>query len=409
MLSCVYRTTIALLLSYILLIAPTAAQEPYRLQPGDVIAFSVLALPNLNRMMRVSPDGEINVPLVGRVPAADRTLAEIEARIREALVDAVYRPRVDGDELLIVVRPDEVSLEVAEFRPIHVMGEVARPGEQAFRAGLTVRRAISVAGGLLTTRPVPTADLITQEANLTADYQSVLAQYIAAAANLSRLQAELAGSTTIADDAALSSDMPEGSVMQVRQTAQEQLDAQIAFAGSEKAYIQNAIQQNGQRIAVLREQQRQEQEGVDADTAEFARIQQLASQQAVQATRVTEARRQLLLSSTRALSTKVELSAVEIRQADLIRSLERFDEQRRIAVLGELRDATQNIAGIRARLQALLTRLSLPATTDVQPPLRIMIYRRDGGRERGFTADLDAVVQPGDAIEISYGQDAAPG
>lgn len=406
MLSRFHRSTIAVLL-LVLWTAPSAAQDVYKVQPGDVLEFTVVALPNLHKMMRVSPDGDINVPLIGRVPVANQTLADVETHIKAAMEDAVYRQRVDGDELVLAVRPDEISLEIAEFRPVYVLGAVSRPGEIQFRAGMTVRRAIAMTGGLAG-GGAPAQDQTALAATINADYGASVAQYIAAAANLARLTAELSGSTTIASGEPKPIGLPEQAVAQIAQTAQAQLDAQVAFNASEKDYIQASIQQNGQRIAVLREQQRQEQEGVEADTAEFSRIQQLASQQAVQPARVTDARRQLLMSSTRALGTKVELAAIEIRQADLIRSLQRFDEQRRISLLGDLRDATQSAATLRARIESLFTRQTAQAAPVVAVQvMSIVIYRREEGGERAVAADLSSIVQPGDAIEISYAEVSA--
>lgn len=399
------------LLACIFAITPAAAQEGYQVQPGDVVEFSVVAIPNLHRLMRVSPDGEINVPLIGRIPAANHSLSEIEAAIREALPDAIYRQRVEGDELLIVVRPEEVSLEIAEFRPIYVMGDVVKPGEQTYRPELTVRRALAVAGGVLDPTPVISGTQAVQLLDLRADYHASLGEYILAAADISRLRAELAGSTEIASDTEWFQALSPDTVAQIRQVAQEQLSARIAFNEGEKAYLQSAIRQNGQRVAVLREQQRQEQEGVDADTAEFLRIQGLASQQSVQVARVTEARRQLLLSSTRSLSTKVELAAVEIRQADLIRELERFDEQRRMAALGELQEATLKARSLRDGLEAAAEGLTMVAglipdtASAASPSLSIMIYRKAGDGEKGFEADLDTAIQPGDVIELSLRED----
>ena len=196
MLSRFHRSTIAVLL-LVLWTAPSAAQDVYKVQPGDVLEFTVVALPNLHKMMRVSPDGDINVPLIGRVPVANQTLADVETHIKAAMEDAVYRQRVDGDELVLAVRPDEISLEIAEFRPVYVLGAVSRPGEIQFRAGMTVRRAIAMTGGLAG-GGVPAQDQTALAATLNADYGASVAQYIAAAANLARLTAELSGSTTIA-------------------------------------------------------------------------------------------------------------------------------------------------------------------------------------------------------------------
>jgi polysaccharide export outer membrane protein/exopolysaccharide production protein ExoF len=48
----------------------------------------------------------------------------------------------------LVEKPD-VSIEVTQFRPFYIVGQVQKPGEYFYRPGMTVLQAMSVAGGLL--------------------------------------------------------------------------------------------------------------------------------------------------------------------------------------------------------------------------------------------------------------------
>lgn len=45
-----------------------------------------------------------------------------------------------------MVTPDQVMLANSEFRPVYLNGDVAKPGEQTFRPGMTVRQAVALAG-----------------------------------------------------------------------------------------------------------------------------------------------------------------------------------------------------------------------------------------------------------------------
>ena len=129
-------------------LSSSEAAEPYKLQPGDVLSFSVAAIPNLKKELTVSAEGLVNVPLIGWINAGGLSVREVEEEVRTALPNAIYRQRVDGDELLVVVRADEVSLEITKYRPVYVSGEVASGGEQTYRPEMTVRQAIALAGGL---------------------------------------------------------------------------------------------------------------------------------------------------------------------------------------------------------------------------------------------------------------------
>jgi polysaccharide export outer membrane protein/exopolysaccharide production protein ExoF len=46
------------------------------------------------------------------------------------------------------VEPPDISVEVVQFRPFYILGDIERPGEYAFRPGLTVLQAVAIAGGM---------------------------------------------------------------------------------------------------------------------------------------------------------------------------------------------------------------------------------------------------------------------
>jgi polysaccharide export outer membrane protein len=357
--------------------------------------------------MLVNLGGEISVPLVGYLAVEGKTIGAIETEVREALTSAVYRQRLNGDELLIVIRPDEVSIEVAEFRPIYIMGSVVRSGEVRFRPNMTARQAASLAGGIVPPPEVDNARVL-QLVQLRAENAALLPQYVRSAADVLRLKAEVAGVDLIEYSPEQFAGVSAETIDEILALARERLTARLAFLAGEKRHLESAIQQNGQRIAVLREQQRQEQEGVDADAAEFARVQALADQQSVQQARVTEARRQLLMSSTRALQTKSELATVEIRQEDLIRQLERLDEQRRVELLADLAEAQTAFTSVSARIDGALAQISLVADDPAQPvedaelQLTVRIYRNSASVETRSDASMDAALLPGDVVEFTY-------
>lgn len=83
----------------------------------------------------VSPDGTIQLPLIGSVPAIGLTLKEIA---RE--VNARYRTRLRGIEVTPV-------LTERAPRFIYVVGEVAQPGQFTLTGPTTSMQAIALAGG----------------------------------------------------------------------------------------------------------------------------------------------------------------------------------------------------------------------------------------------------------------------
>jgi polysaccharide export outer membrane protein len=76
----------------------------------------------------------VSLPLAGTMRAAGRTRAGLEREITRRYGDKLQEP--------------QVTVEVVEFRPFYVMGEVLTPGTYPYRSGLNVLTATTTAGGL---------------------------------------------------------------------------------------------------------------------------------------------------------------------------------------------------------------------------------------------------------------------
>ncbi|PTM98846.1 polysaccharide biosynthesis/export family protein [Mycoplana dimorpha] len=118
--------------------APKAFQEatiqPYRLDSGDRLRITVFEQASLSNTYSVDQAGYIAFPLIGSVPARGKTIQEMESIIAGKLRQGYLRD------------PD-VSIEVANYRSIYIMGEVGQAGQYSYVAGMTVQNAIAVAGG----------------------------------------------------------------------------------------------------------------------------------------------------------------------------------------------------------------------------------------------------------------------
>jgi len=112
----------------------SADQVNYRLAPGDELSINVFDNEDISGDYQVDAGGAISFPLLGKVPAAGRTVEQLAGEITAAL---------DRDYL---VNP-RVSVEVLSFRPIFVIGQVNAPGSFPYSAGMTVRHAVALAGG----------------------------------------------------------------------------------------------------------------------------------------------------------------------------------------------------------------------------------------------------------------------
>lgn len=111
------------------------AQTDYQIGPEDVLIIHVYEEEDLSIEVRVSSDGYITYPLLGRVQAVGLTVYEVEQK----LVDLLAKD--------YLVNP-QVTVFVKEYSSIYVLGEVHKPGPYNLVPNTTLMKAISMAGGL---------------------------------------------------------------------------------------------------------------------------------------------------------------------------------------------------------------------------------------------------------------------
>jgi len=113
------------------------SRKTYLLGPDDAVTIHAMNAPDLSdKPFRVDADGELKLPMVGRIHAGGLTAEQLEAEIAKRL--KVY-----------LVDP-EVTVSLTEFKsqPVSVLGEVATPGVHQLEGQKTLLEILAVAGGL---------------------------------------------------------------------------------------------------------------------------------------------------------------------------------------------------------------------------------------------------------------------
>ncbi len=113
--------------------APEATDLEYRLGTGDQLRVIVFGETDLTGPFVVSSTGNVAFPLVGEVQATGLTMQEFSDALK--------------DRLEAFIRQPIVSVEVTNYRPFFILGEVQRPGTYPYAARLTVQNAVATAGG----------------------------------------------------------------------------------------------------------------------------------------------------------------------------------------------------------------------------------------------------------------------
>jgi exopolysaccharide production protein ExoF len=117
-------------------IAAGTCRAEYLLGSDDNVTVRVYEWPDLNGDFKVGPDGRISFPLIGNVLAIGLTTSQLEAAVGAKLTE----------QARLKVSPS-VAVQIKEFRPFFIVGDVQKPGAYPFHPGLTVLQAVSVAGG----------------------------------------------------------------------------------------------------------------------------------------------------------------------------------------------------------------------------------------------------------------------
>jgi polysaccharide export outer membrane protein len=107
---------------------------PYALDTGDVIRISVYGEAELTKSYAIDDAGSVSLPLIGAVPVRGRTTQQAAAAITAKLAQGF-------------IREPSVAVEIETYRPFFIQGAVETAGQFPYVYGMTVRAAISTAGG----------------------------------------------------------------------------------------------------------------------------------------------------------------------------------------------------------------------------------------------------------------------
>lgn len=106
----------------------------YELDTGDRIRVTVFGHEDLSGEFEIDGSGRVSLPLISQIKASGLTLREIERDITNKLKpDFLKNPRV--------------SVDVLNYRPFYIIGEVKKPGSYSYVNGMTIVNAVALAGG----------------------------------------------------------------------------------------------------------------------------------------------------------------------------------------------------------------------------------------------------------------------
>ena len=112
----------------------TSINTEYRLGSGDLLKITVFNQEDLSGEYTINGAGQVSLPLIGDVNTKDLTVKQVEQGIADKLKpDYLLNPRV--------------SVQVLNYRPFYILGEVKEPKSYPYVDGMTYLNAVAIAGG----------------------------------------------------------------------------------------------------------------------------------------------------------------------------------------------------------------------------------------------------------------------
>lgn len=395
----------------VLFALPASAQESdYHLDTMDKLHIRVAEWQSAEGAMRdwsivggdyvVGPSGAISIPFVGELPVRGKTSAEVAATIGNQL----------QQKLGLSDRP-EASVEVAEFRPVFLSGDVQTPGKYPYGPNLTVLKAMSLAGGLRRAADSGGAgprDYISAQGN----YNVLVAQQSGLLARRARLIAETEGKSEI--------DFPEqlkksaagqklmGDETAFMQAREKRLRLQLAGLDDLKKLLQSEVESLEQKIATQNRQ-------LDLAQTELKGVNNLAGKGLVVNQRIltieqsnAELQGKILDMETASLRAKQDIAKATQDATSLQNDRDTEiaqDRQQTEADLDALVMKMGMYSGLMTEALGRAPEAAANATEGSESAVRFAIVRTIDGKSTAIAAKEDTEVLPGDVVKIEV---AAP-
>lgn len=380
------------------------AQASYVVAPGDVLDVSVVGLPELRQRVTVNMEGQVSIPLIGLVSVAGLSLGDLQSKLRNELTNKTVRSRApDGSERAVYIYPEEVTVTIAEHRPIYVNGDVSKPGELPYRARMTVRQAIALAGGVDVMR-FRAGDPALQQVDLQAEGRLLQNEFLRQQAIVARLSGEL---NKKSEKGRSEPGAAKSELSKVQRAQMEQLELSLDDHRKEIEALERGIEQTQSQIGTLGRLREELLQSYQQQAGDVARLKSNFEKGLASIARISEEQRALTFVSERLLQTEAELTIAKRGHEEQKRQLQRAEDQRRLRLMRELEEAENKLAETRTRIQATGEKLMhvgslrshLMENATEKPVLKI--FRKNETVWEGRDAEYDAELMPGDVVEVT--------
>lgn len=395
----------ALTLGSLLLTMPALAADGYRLGVMDKVHVRVAGWEPTDGTMQnwdalsgdytVGPSGAISLPFVGSLQASGKTPEEMGKEIAERL----------QQQLALRSQPS-ASVEIAQYRPVFVSGDISTPGSYPFAPNLTVLKAVSLAGGLRRSESGQrfARDFINAQGDM-AVYDSQRARLIA---RYARLQAEAQGTADIPMPKELEK-VPNAQDLIRSETAlmkqrRDRYELQLKALADQKALLQSEVESLQKKSETQNRQLEINQ--TDRDKIRGLNEQGLAltSRMISAEERTAEIQSQLLDIDTNILRARQQINQANQDEVNLRNDWEAQrakDMQDTDAELEKLNLQLTTSRQLMGEAMAQSAEALKFDPTGRSTNIKYSIIRDDGNGPKEIAANETTAVQPGDVIKVT--------
>jgi polysaccharide export outer membrane protein len=377
------------LLAFLILPA-TALADDYVIGRGDTLEVSVFNVPALRHRGAVGPDGKIVFPPVGAINADGLTPGQLSADVQKML------------SAKNVTREPDVTVEVVEYRPVYVSGDVAKPGAYGYRANITVQQAVAEAGGYGPLIDSHGIGAILEAANLKSDVGTIAIELTKQQLKAARLTAELNSMPAVTLGKTLD-DIDPALVTSLTKTQTDLFVAETDDREKRVAYFQRMIQSTKNLIDFLSDAAEQLAQARAQQASDAARATELQRRGVGTISRTEDEQRAIILLQSQILDVKARSQQAHNDLENYIRDLQTYDDEHRMRWLEELSNAASEVARLTLQLAGARGKLHAASGIGFRKDLvpKAAIYRRVNGSRERLEADESTVLLPGDVVEIT--------
>jgi Domain of unknown function (DUF1972)/Polysaccharide biosynthesis/export protein/SLBB domain len=385
---------------------PAPVRGEYILGPGDKLEVAVSG--STTHRAAINADGQVAMPQLGSITVAGLSLAAAQDRLRDQ-----YRAKK-------ILLDADVLLEVVEYRPFYISGDVARPGAYPFQPNITVRHAVALAGGLDMVRFRFGENPFIRAADLRSEYEHLALETLRSQLRQRRLQAELGGKADVYFGDALSLGVSPGVFEEIAELERQQLNQRLDLFQKESISLKSEIDNVQGDLNTLTSQTRSEGEIVKNEEAHLDATGSTVEKGLTPTNRLFDQRRDLAMAKSRYLATQSQTWSARRTLGDLQLQLYRAIEGHRTGLLRELQDTSLAMENVQSQLKAVAEKFAVTGGARSALYVRaaneidVTIFRKGGNGGKPLQATADSDVLAGDVIEIDLkpgrllGMTAAP-